>query len=290
VLGRAGYRTGLFHSGRFRYLGMEAVVNGRGYQTLEDAGTIGGDTNSSFGLDDERVAVRRILAWVDAAPRGERFFVTYLPVAGHHPYNSPDRGPFPDEEPVDRYRNALHHADAALGELLRGLRERGLDRNTLLVIHGDHGEGFGQHPGNFAHSLFIYEENVRVPLLIAGSGLVPEQVRVRRTASLIDVAPTVLDLLGLPSPQAYQGRTLLEAGSPMALFFTDYSLGLLGLRDGRWKFIFELETGRPKLFDLQADPEEKEDLSGRFVERVAAYRQLLLRWSAAQRDHIARLP
>ncbi len=288
VLARSGYRTGLFHSGRFAYLGMDAIVRDRGFHTLEDAGDIGGDHQSSFGLDDERLAVRRILAWIDAAPRGERFFVTFLPIAGHHPYSTPEPGPFPTQEAVDRYRNALHHADAALGELLDGLQVRGLDQNTLLVLHGDHGEAFGQHPGNFAHTLFIYEENIHVPFLIAAPGLFRGQVRVPQVASLIDTAPTVLDLLGLPAPEAYQGHSLLDGRPRMALFFTDYSLGLLGLRDGQWKFIDEVETGRAKLFNLQEDVGERHELSGQFPERVQAYRQILLRWSAAQRNRILR--
>jgi arylsulfatase A-like enzyme len=286
VLARAGYRTGLFHSGRFDYLGMDAIVRDRGFQTLEDAGDISGDRQSSFGIDDERVTVTRILNWIDAQPRDKRFFVTYLPIAGHHPYNSPEQGPFPTEEAIDRYRNALHHADVAVGMLLDGLRARGLDQNTLLVLHGDHGQAFGQHPGNFAHTLFIYEENVHVPFLIAAPGFVRDEVRVPQVASLIDTAPTVLDLLGLPSPEAYQGQSLLEDKPRMALFFTDYSLALLGLRDDRWKFIDEVETGRPKLFDLDGDPEEKHDLSAQYPERVQAYRQNLRHWSGAQRKSV----
>jgi phosphoglycerol transferase MdoB-like AlkP superfamily enzyme len=136
------------------YLGMESVIRGRGFHTLEDAGTIGGDHESSFGVE-EPSTVRRMLAWIDALPRGERFFLTYLPVAGHHPYEVPDAGPFPEDQEINRYRNALHYADAALGALLDGLRERGLDRNTLFVIFGDHGEAFGQHEGNYAHAIFI---------------------------------------------------------------------------------------------------------------------------------------
>jgi arylsulfatase A-like enzyme len=286
VLARSGYRTGLFHSGRFEYLGMDAIVRGRGFHTLEDAGDISGDRQSSFGIDDERLTVRRIFDWIDRRCRGERFFVTCLPIAGHHPYNTPERGPFPTEEAVDRYRNALHHADVALGELLDGLRARGLDQNTLLVLHGDHGQAFGQHPGNFAHTLFIYDENVHVPFLIAAPGLIRAQVRVPQVASLIDTSPTILDLLGLPPPEAYQGRSLLDGKPRMALFFTDYSLALLGLRDDRWKFIDELETGRSRLFDLREDPEEKLDLSAQYPERVQTYRRCLRGWSGAQRSLI----
>jgi arylsulfatase A-like enzyme len=288
VLAGAGYRTGLFHSGRFDYLGMDSVVRGHGFQTLADAGDIGGDHESSFGIDDERMTVRRILAWVDAVPRGRPFFAAYVPVAGHHPYDTPGAGPFPGDEDLDRYRNALHHADAALGELLRGLQARGLDRDTLFVICADHGEAFGQHAGNYAHTLFLYDENVRVPYLIAAPGLLRGPVRVHRVASLLDTAPTVLDLLGLPSPTAYQGSSLLDARPRMALFLTDYSLGLMGLRDGRWKFLHELETERSKLFDLAKDGEERQDLSGGFPTRVAAYRERLRHWSGAQKAFINR--
>jgi hypothetical protein len=282
VLAEAGYHTALFHSGRFMYLGMEAIIGNRGYQILEDAGAIGGHHESSFGVD-EPSTVRRILSWLDSLPRGERFFLTYLPIAGHHPYDTPRAGPWPSREDFDRYRNALHYADTALGELICGLRDRGLAENTLLVVFGDHGEAFGQHEGNYGHSLFLYEENIRVPYLVMAPGLVRERVRVARPASLIDTAPTILDLLGLQPPEVYQGRSLLEATNRMALFYTDYSLSFLGLRDGCWKYVYELESGRSKLFDLCRDGGEQNDLARRSPERVAAYRAHVRRWSAAQK-------
>jgi hypothetical protein len=81
---------------------------------------------------------------------------------------------------------------------------------------------------------------------------------------------------------------LLDPGVGMALFCTDYSQGFLGLRDERWKLIHDLDSGRSKLFNIQADPDEKEDLAEQFVERVTAYRTHLLRWSAAQRFLVVR--
>jgi hypothetical protein len=283
VLAEHGYRTGLFHPGRFRYLGMDEVLRNRGYQTREDAGDIGGERESSFGID-EASAVRRMLAWLDERP-GEPFLLTYMPIAGHHPYDAPRPHPFPDDTDAGRYRNALHYADDSLAALLDGLRERGLEDNTLFVICGDHGEAFGQHEGNYGHTLFLYEENVRVPLLVAAPGLT-DGVRVGRVASLVDLAPTVLDLLGLPAPAAYQGRSLLSAEPRMALFCTDYSLGLVGLRDGPWKLIHELDSGRSQLFDLRDDPGEKCDLSEKVPERAAVYREHLRRWAAAQKYRV----
>ena len=271
------------------YLGMDAVVESLGHGTAEDAGAIGGRRESSFGVDEES-AVARILAWIDGLGRGERFLVTYLPIAGHHPYETPRPGPFPEAEEIDRYRNALHYADSAIGVLLDGLEARGRLERTLLVLLGDHGEAFHQHEGNYGHTFHIWEENVRVPLFIAARGsAIREEIRVARAASLVDIAPTVLDLLGLAPPGAMEGVSLLEPRPRMALFFTDYSLHLLGLRDGPWKLIHELESGRSKLFDLAADPGEREDLSARHPARVEAYRARLLEWSGWQRDHLRRL-
>ena len=282
VLSDAGYQTALFHSGRFMYLGMEAIICNRGFQTLADAGDIGGNHNSSFGVD-EPSTVARILGWIDALPAGQRFFVTYLPIAGHHPYETPQPGPFPDHDEFGRYRNALNYGDASLGTLMHGLRARGLEEKTLWIVLGDHGEAFGQHEGNFGHTFHLYDENVHVPFLIAGPGLVSHQIRSRQVVSLIDTAPTVLDLVGLRSPHSYQGRSMLATEARMALFFADYSLGMLGLRDGPWKFIYELDSGRSKLFNVERDPQEKINLSDRYVELAHWYVQDLRSWSANQK-------
>jgi glucan phosphoethanolaminetransferase (alkaline phosphatase superfamily) len=287
VLGDAGYRTAMFHSGRFGYLGMESIIRHSGYQTLEDAGDIAGSHNSSFGVD-EPATVARMLAWIDALPRGQHFFLTYLPIAGHHPYATPEPGPFAGTAEIDQYRNALHYGDVSLGALIEGLRARGLEENTAWVIYGDHGEAFHQHEGNYGHTFFLYDENIHVPFLIAAPGLLRGQERVRKVVSLVDTAPTILDLMGIAPPKNYQGRTMLDAAPRMALFFADYSLGLLGLRDRRWKFVYEIGSGRTQLFDLERDPREMSDVSAREAARASWYGQVVRGWCNAQKSYIAR--
>jgi arylsulfatase A-like enzyme len=221
-----------------------------------------GNFNSSFGVD-EPATVERMLAWIDKLPTGQRFFLHYLPIAGHHPYATPERGPFPESDDAGQYLNALHYGDVALGKFLDALRHRGLDANTLFVIYGDHGEAFGQHEGNYGHTLFIYEENIRVPLIVSMPGALNESKRSKRMASLIDLAPTVLDLLGLAVPPDFQGTSLLADDVQRAsLFFTDYSLPLAGIRDEKWKLIAELNSSRMKLFDIEADPGENAQPGG----------------------------
>jgi hypothetical protein len=289
TLSAAGYRTALFHSGRFEYLGMASIIGRRGFELLEDAGAIGGQVNSSFGVDDAST-VRRALQWIASLGEGERFFLTYLPVAGHNPYEVTRPGPFEGKDDFTRYLNALHEGDAALGQLLRGLRELGIEDDTVVIVAGDHGEAFGEHPGNFAHTMFTYEENVRVPYVIAAPGVVNGQVRVQRVASIIDTAPTVLDLMGLPAESRHQGTSLLGPASRMALFFTDYSIGWLGLADGCWKYLLEVDSSRSRLFDVCADPGEKRDRGREFPERVSDYRVRVTKWAAAQKDAIGRGP
>jgi len=291
LLAAQGYRTALFHSGRFSYLGMEAVLAQQRFDTLADAGDIGGNHQSSFGVD-EPATVEHMLKWIDTLPAGQRFFLAYLPVAGHHPYSAPEAGPFPPATDLDAYKNSLHFGDAALGTFLDGLRRRGLDRRTMYVVVGDHAEAFGQHGGNFGHSLFIYEENIRVPLVIH----LPEEarrtggVRVGRIASVIDVAPTILDLVGVAGSPLHDGVSLLRPRERMALFFTDYSLGWLGLRDSCWKLVLEVESKRSRLYDLCRDPGETADRSAEAPERVDAYRERVENWARARRAQVTASP
>ena len=135
-----------------------------------------------------------------------------------------------------------------------------------------------QHEGNVGHSMFIYEENVRVPFVIASEKLFSNQIRVQRTASLIDSAPTILDLLGFPLPKQFHGASLLGAPSDMALFFTDYSLKFLGLRDGCWKYIYELDTDRSRLYDVCTDRTETNNVSAQQTARVSVYRDRVKDW------------
>jgi hypothetical protein len=280
LLRASGYTTALFHSGRFDYLGMRAMIDRRGFDLLEDAGAIGGNVRSSFGVD-EPATVRRILQWIDGRNSRAPFFITYLPIAGHHPYVTQGPRVFPGDSDFDSYLNAVHEGDDALGVLVDGLRSRGLDGNTVFVIFGDHGEAFGQHPGNTAHTLFAYEENVRVPMMIAAPGAIVGMTRVARTASVVDVAPTIAALVGLPPVPAHEGTSLLAAGARMAFVFTDYSLGWLGVVDGCWKYLLEIDTGRSHLFDVCVDPDEKIDRAAELPERATAYADRVRKWAEA---------
>jgi phosphoglycerol transferase MdoB-like AlkP superfamily enzyme len=277
-MARAGYRTGLFHSGWFVYLGMRAVVEGRGFRELRDAATITSPHRSSFGVDD-RATADALLAFVDSVPAGERFFAVFMPIAGHHPYRAPGVAPrpFPETSDADAHANDVHVADDAFGRLRAGLRARKLDDRVVYVVVGDHGEAFREHPANIAHALYLYEENVRVPFFIAAPGAPVSGRRLPQLASLLDLAPTTLALAGVRAPLQYEGQSLLAAGPKVARFSTEQGRRWAGLRDGRWKLILDEDSGRPQLYDLDADPGERVDRAGTDGETVDRYRRCLAR-------------
>ncbi len=279
ALARAGYATSLFHSGRFGYLGMDALVASLGFDHLADAGAIGGHVQSSFGVD-EASTVASMLAWIDTTDtRGTApFFTVYMPAAGHHPYATNVPGPFTGDDDLSRYRNALHETDAALSTLLAGLESRGRLAQTMLIIFGDHGEAFGQHAGNIGHTLFIHDENVRVPYLISIPGVTNAETRVLSPASVLDTAPTLFDLMGITPPAGVEGRSLLAPGARIAPFFADYSLGWLGLRDGCWKYQFNVNALQSHLFNVCEDPAETINRAEEQPARVTSYRKTLTNW------------
>ncbi len=279
ALAESGYETALFHSGRFMYLGMNALVRGSGFSVADDAAAVGGDRESSFGVDDKQT-VDHVLRWFDQRSAANPFYIHYLPISGHHPYDAP-AGPWLQSDDRSRYLNALHYSDQLLGELIDGLRMRGLLEKTLIVVYGDHGEGFGEHPGNYGHTLFLYEENVRVPLILWAPAIISAG-RCERITSLVDLAPTLCDLLGVKAPETFEGLSLLQPQTRPALFITDYSLHLAGIRDGPWKYIYERESGYARLFDLRDDPNERTNVRDWHRERAVHYAAQLLEWNGKE--------
>jgi arylsulfatase A-like enzyme len=157
------------------------------------------------------------------------------------------------------YDAGIRHMDAQLLGFLQRFRAAGLDRSALLVLTSDHGEEFMEH-GSLQHGTRLFEEQLRVPLVVrlpngAGATRVPGLVR------LVDLVPTLLELLGRPRPDHLQGDVLPGLGSaaprPRPLYFEEIAGGLQGLRTGDLKYIRHGDFER--LFDLSADPKETED-------------------------------
>ncbi len=155
------------------------------------------------------------------------------------------------------YRAAVLDADANLGRLLASLEEHGLQDNTVVVFTSDHGELLGEHGVN-GHGPWVWEPLARVPLIIAGPGVQPGRHE-QGVARLIDLAPTLLDALGLPDrqPEPWQGRSLLQPSATPPLAVTEREGWVAYTADGRLKRIDRAEGSElVGHFDLGEDPGE----------------------------------
>jgi arylsulfatase A-like enzyme len=257
-LAGAGYRThAIFSVGGLLddtalagFASSEALASyGRGYQRPNNAAEV----------------TDRALAWI-ARPGSGPWFLWVHYFDPHHPYQTPPGAPHFGDRPIDHHDAEIAHVDAQLGRLLAGLGGA-----TLVVVTADHGEAFGERGVSF-HGKNLHEEQTRVPLVIATVGDSPRAPRALATpVSLVDVAPTVLDLAGVALPTGMNGRSLAAAvlgtgpapARPLVLElvrdrFVDRRM--FAIVDGDHKLIWDLDAGAMAAFDLRRDPGEHDDL------------------------------
>ena len=171
----------------------------------------------------------------------------------------------------DLYDGEIRGVDDSLRELVGGLTRRGLMKNTVLVVTADHGEELGEH-GRMSHGQTVYQEVLQIPLVIHAPHRLPAGRRLGR-ASLMDVVPTLIDLLGLDRPEEpLDGQSLAglltskdsqEDPERPFLAHLDFTDGTgLALIEGKWKLVLGKNPYRKELFDLEADPRERRNLLG----------------------------
>ncbi|MFN8059639.1 MAG: sulfatase-like hydrolase/transferase [Vicinamibacterales bacterium] len=266
VLKGRGYRTGAFVSA--------FVLDGRwglpqGFDDYYDNFDLPKDVQ--LGMDaiqrPGEETVDRALAWLSNDRQGAPFFLWVHLYDAHAPYNAPPayRSRFP--EGIDgAYDAEVAYVDAQVGRLLAAVKSTPRGDDTIVVVVGDHGEMLGEHREQ-AHGFFVYDAAVQIPLIIAGPGVAPRVVRDQ--VRIVDVMPTILSMVGAPTPPEVQGTTLTPAleGQRLDLvalaetWYPRYHYGwseLTTIRDGRYKFI---SAPRRELYDLEQDPKELTNLA-----------------------------
>jgi arylsulfatase A-like enzyme/Flp pilus assembly protein TadD len=195
--------------------------------------------------------VSRALGWVESV-RARPFFLFVHLYEPHAPHEG-------------GYDAEVMRADAAVGELVAGLRRLGLYDAALLVLTSDHGEGLGDH-GEDEHGILLYRETLQVPLLIKLPHGQRKGETLRRTAGLVDLLPTVGARLGLALPEAVRGRDLLHDGAASAVaaetYYPRIHLGWSELRSLRDERYYYVAGPRPELYDWARDPGETTDVAG----------------------------
>ncbi len=238
------------------------VLNARfgtaqGFAQYHDVQAGGGNEAERRG-DEVCDDALRLLAGLKDRP----FFLWVHFYDPHFPYLSPRTT---DVLSPLAYEDEVAFMDAQIGRLLDGLRAAGRERDTLVVAVADHGEGLNDHD-EWKHGYFLYETTIHTPLLLRCPGIVPAGAVIDAQVRTIDLAPTMLDLLGVDGLPQAQGTSLAGllrgAADPGLLAYSEaleayheYRLSpLRSLSAGAWKFILAPES---ELYDVLADPREQ---------------------------------
>jgi arylsulfatase A-like enzyme len=223
-------------------------------------------------FQSKHAAKKVVESWAHwLADRREEPSLTYIHfIEAHSPYD----GAGTEGSKYERYVREVALIDEAIAELQNHLLEVGLNERAILIVTADHGEAFGEHNTRY-HGSTVYEEQVRVPLIIAHPALEPRIVMAQ--VSLIDMAPTLLDIFNITAPAQYMGTSLLPAlqGGPVRRadpIFLDSQRRFVGMVfDDGTKLVMH-ESGTIALYDLQRDPQEKDNLIDQHPQ-ARAYRE-----------------
>jgi lipoteichoic acid synthase len=220
--------------------------------------------------------------FLDAAP-GERFGVLLWPHGTHLPYAVP--GSTNPPATLAAYRESVTALDGVLGEIFDALATRGHAEDTVVVLVGDHGESFGEHPSSgLGHGAWLFEETAHVPLVLLNARLFHGE-RDARIVQQKDVAATVTWLAGDPSTQLNLGSSVFQQRpSETAYLVNRYDTSELrgGMVRGSDAFVIgratpsDIPPGR--LFNLATDPAEKRDLGPREQARLEEMRRRYFGW------------
>ncbi|MGO1383744.1 MAG: LTA synthase family protein [Arachnia sp.] len=291
LLAEQGYATSFFQSATERFERRRGTVGNFGFDdflSVDQMDSSGFNRANYFGYEDD-IMLQPQREWLEK--NGEQpFLLSMLTVTGHHDYALTGYPviDFVEQPQLNNYLNSIHYQDQFVGRVIDMFKDLGLYEDTIFVIVGDHGEGFGEHRV-FQHDNTIYEEGIRIPFLIHDPQRTGELIE--GPANQLAVLPTVVDLLGfaLDTDAAYQPS--LVSGEPQGpVVTTCYARGkCTATLDGDLKLIHHFDDRRDEVFNLANDPHETQDLIEETDQAwIDEMRDIALRWYLdTQNSHAA---
>jgi lipoteichoic acid synthase len=284
LLKEQGYRTVLFSSTSSS--GFGDLVRNFGYQEYYSSNSMdreGFEATNTFGYEDD-IMLKPSGEWL-TKHEDEPFMAEYFTGTGHYGYECLGtrygQEDFSEDDQLNRYLNCLRLQDIFVKNLIDQYKELGLYDNTIFVFFGDHGEGLGEH-GRLMHGDTIWEEGLRIPLIIHAPGWFEDGERVEGLSSQIDILPTVLDLLGYEVESGqYPGYSLLRPlPEDRTLMFSCISpRECMASIKGNEKYIYHYDNQAEEVFNLSKDPLEERNLAVlHSKEDIDRRREDLLTW------------
>jgi lipoteichoic acid synthase len=282
VLKESGFECAFFNSADNNFQNAGRFFKARGFDHISDCNSLG---KKEFYADDghwkhmggqpDSITANEMLDWIEK--KKEKKWISMMwSYQTHYPYFfKGTEVQYSSNKDLNRYLNALNNADKVLGHIIESLKTNKLFDSTLIVIIGDHGEAFGRHD-QITHGRKIYEENLHVPCFFINDAL--EKKWINEPGGIIDVAPSVLNVLGIECPFSWQGSSLFNRNRYQPVyFFAPWSDYLFGFRQGDLKFIYNASKGKTELYNIRDDPEEANNLSGKI--RMSYAHERLAGWT-----------
>jgi arylsulfatase A-like enzyme len=281
ILKENGYANLLLQGGDLEFDSIGEFAKHHAFEQIEGMQEIASKFRGEFkgnvwGLHDEYLIARALDVLKEKKELEQPVFLNLFTISNHHPWRIP---PTEEEEifyltddPFERrFQSVLHYSDRVLGSFVKALEKQNLMDNTMLFIFGDHGQPFGEHGSAMHERVGLYDENVKVPLLLLHKNVKPKVID--EVASQMDLLPTVLDLLEIPACHHAMGRSLVrKSAEAIALLHSPFPPLRIGMRKGDWKWIFTQETSEEELYNLKDDPKEKNNLSLKNPEVLSSLR------------------
>jgi arylsulfatase A-like enzyme/Flp pilus assembly protein TadD len=244
---------------------LKASGVSRGFDFYDDDIEAKGPGLSIAMIQRSGMATEGILeGWAGGVERGPFFAFLHL-YEPHTPYDPPE--PYKSRYADRPYDGEIAAADAVVGKFVESLKRAGVYERALVILMSDHGEGLGDH-GEDEHGVLLYRETLHVPLMVKLPGQERAGEKVGRVVGLVDIFPTVMEVLGYPAPAGLAGRSLLSGGDGARDVYSEtlyprYHYGwsdLAALTRERFEYI--RGGSDEELYDYGADPGQKENLAG----------------------------
>jgi len=245
ILSNVGYVSALFNGGSLSFTNQREMYLNMGFNQLHDPDVEDKDSRfTHWGVSDEDLFASAF-NWVDKYNSQNPYFLMLYTVSNHYPWELPDKSQkvFKSE----KFFNTLHYSDSSFAAFYKNLKDNNYLENTVMIVLADTGQPISEHDQGKFPVGYLFEENIRVPLLIIDHG--NEHIYDTSTVSgQLDVLPTILDRLGINIPNNFQGKSLLKGSEKNKNDFQVISL--TPFNGGKFAFI---EDKRKIVVDLSKD-------------------------------------